>query len=285
MLETVRLIFAGLIVGVANIIPGVSGGTMAVIFNLYDRIVNCTKKGNLKKSLPFLLKIGIGALIGILGFARLIKWLYLVYPVATKLCFAGLIFGSIPLILRHAMAHCRTEKGHRVPISAVLSFLVMFAAMTALAFLKRPENDVIPFSWWLCILMIFAGVLSAVAMVLPGISGSLLMSAIGMYQTMMSALGGLTNFSAGTAVFLQNLLLSLCMLIGCTSGIVLGLNGVRILLEKVPSQTYFGILGLVIGSVFSILPLGCAVDAQFWVGIVILCLSAVGAYLFSRTEK
>lgn len=284
MFQTIRTIIIGVIIGIANIIPGVSGGTMAVIFNVYDRIINCTKAGNFKKNIPFLVKLGAGAVVGILAFSRLIKYFYENFPVATSFAFAGLIIGSIPLIFKHTKKHCISEN-KKLPVSAIISFILTFSAMTAMAFLNPAQTAIKPFSWGLAAFMVLAGIIAAVAMILPGISGSLIMSAIGMYATIMSSISGITEFeNFGSLLYVQNFILVIAILLGCLSGILIGLNGVRVLMEKAPAQTYSGILGLVIGSIFSVLPVQAPINTEFFIGLGVMTLTAIGAFFFSKTE-
>ena len=88
-------IICGMIVGIANIIPGVSGGTMAVVLNIYDRLIASVSnlRKEFKKSIAFLLPIAIGAGIGIVAFSKLIEFLLIHYPLATNFFFIGLILG------------------------------------------------------------------------------------------------------------------------------------------------------------------------------------------------
>ena len=96
----------GMGIGVANIIPGVSGGTLAVVFGIYDKLMEAiaefltAPKDKKIEYAKFLIQIGLGAIIGILVFARVIEFLFAHYPVQTKIAFIILILPSIPLIVK-----------------------------------------------------------------------------------------------------------------------------------------------------------------------------------------
>lgn len=103
MISHLLNIVYGIVFGVANVIPGVSGGTMMVVFGVYDKVVDVLtlKLSAIKKNIRFIVFFGIGAVIGILGFSFVITWLFDNFPVATNMFFMGLIIGSIPLIYRN----------------------------------------------------------------------------------------------------------------------------------------------------------------------------------------
>ena len=98
MISHLLNIVYGIVFGVANVIPGVSGGTMMVVFGVYDKVVDVLtlKLSAIKKNIRFIVFFGIGAVIGILGFSFVITWLFDNFPVATNMFFMGLIIGSIP---------------------------------------------------------------------------------------------------------------------------------------------------------------------------------------------
>lgn len=95
-----RLILIGIAIGMANVIPGVSGGTLAVVFNIYDKFVNAITL-NLKKlreNWRFIVPLLSGMALGVLIFSKLITILYTNFPVQTNFFFTGLILGSIPML-------------------------------------------------------------------------------------------------------------------------------------------------------------------------------------------
>ena len=250
MLEAIKLFFVGIILGVANIIPGVSGGTLAVVFNIYDRIIGLISL-NIKKIFSewkFILPIGLGMVTGIIGFSKVITFLFENYPMQTNLFFVGIISGSIPLVLRKinsSIQETQVKKNKKPYVSTVISFLVALAVMIVMAFFKDISGSSIIYtelSVKLFFTLMISGAVGAVAMIIPGISGSFLMLALGTYATI---IGSLSDF---------NIPLMIPTAIGILLGLLCGAYLVRTLMEKVPAQTYGSILGLVVGSIFTVFP-------------------------------
>ena len=250
MLEAIKLFFVGIILGVANIIPGVSGGTLAVVFNIYDRIIGLISL-NIKKIISewkFILPIGLGMVAGIIGFSKVITFLFENYPMQTNLFFVGIIAGSIPLVLRKinsSIQETQVKKNKKPYVSTVISFLVALAVMIVMAFFKDISGSSIIYtelSVKLFFILMISGAVGAVAMIIPGISGSFLMLALGTYATI---IGSLSDF---------NIPLMIPTAIGILLGLLCGAYLVRTLMEKVPAQTYGSILGLVVGSIFTVFP-------------------------------
>ena len=100
----IKNLIAGAVIGIANIIPGVSGGTMMVILNMFDKIIEAVSsfRKNVKKNILYLLPILIGAAIGIIAFSKGITFMLDNYPVIINFFFMGLIVGSVPLVFKSA---------------------------------------------------------------------------------------------------------------------------------------------------------------------------------------
>ena len=250
MQEAIRLFFVGIILGVANIIPGVSGGTLAVVFNIYDRLIGVISL-NIKKIISewkFLLPLGLGMVTGILGFSKIISFLFENYPMQTNLFFVGIIAGSIPLVLRKiksSIQETQIKKNKKPYLSTVICFIIALAVMIIMAFFKDISDSSVIYtelSVKLFFTLMISGAVGAVAMIIPGISGSFLLLALGTYATV---IGSLSDF---------NIPLMIPTAIGILLGLLCGAYLVRTLMEKVPAQTYGSILGLVVGSIFTVFP-------------------------------
>ena len=137
MLQYLLAVVYGMVFGVANIIPGVSGGTMLVVFGCYDKVCGALTLNlkEIKKNIKFLIFFGIGAVIGIVGFAFIITFLFTNFPVQTNMFFMGLIIGSVPLIIRNA-----TVKDKFRPI-CILPFVIGLAAVVGLALLENSSTN------------------------------------------------------------------------------------------------------------------------------------------------
>lgn len=238
-----KLILAGIVIGVANVIPGVSGGTMAVVFGIYDELIGVISV-NIKQIFAkwkFWLPLAIGMGIGIIGFSKLVTFLFENFPVQTQYFFAGIVLGSIPLILRRTNLAVKKENFGNW-ICAAVAFLIMLVMVFVNTdnVISTIQTQV---TFGLALKLILGGALAAFAMIIPGISGSFLMVILGIYSTIIAAI---SDF---------NLPIICLMAVGVLIGIFAGAKGVQVLLDKVPNQTYGAIFGLVIGSVFAVLPI------------------------------
>lgn len=133
-------IIYGVVFGIANIIPGVSGGTMLVIFGCYDKVCGALSLDfkEIKKNIKFLIFFGIGAALGIVGFSNIISFLFDKFPTETYMFFIGLILGSIPLIIRSA-----TVKEKFKPLCAI-PFIIALGLVVGLAVLEKDSADPAP---------------------------------------------------------------------------------------------------------------------------------------------
>ncbi|MEG2291338.1 MAG: DUF368 domain-containing protein [Clostridium sp.] len=231
-------IIKGMVIGVSNIIPGVSGGTMAVVLGIYDKIISSATGffKDWKKNAFFLGQLAIGAAIGILAFSKVITFLFESYPKQTNLFFIGLILGSAPLIFKKA-----TES--KVNKANYIWFLVAFIALAVMGVMSEPASakEVIGnLTLGTGISLLLSGFIAAATMILPGVSGSLVLMMIGMYNPILNAV---SEFN-----------IPVLMLVGI--GVLLGFATmakiIEMLFNKYPQTAYFTILGLILGSVFGI---------------------------------
>ncbi len=240
-LDVVLSILYGCIIGVANIIPGVSGGTMAVMLNIYDRLIDAFTglRKHFKKSIRFLLPIVIGAGLGIIVFSKLIKYLIAVCPLPTCFFFIGLIIGSLPLVFRKAL-----ETKFR-PLS-ILPLVILLVGMTALAFVNTEGQETAAAAFQLdagsWFYLFFGSAVAAMCMIIPGVSGSMILMVFGIYATIIGAISDLTKH------FIDNCMILLPVGLGVILGIVFGAKVIDLCLKHFPQMTFFAIIGLMLGS-------------------------------------
>ena len=276
-MDMVKFVIFGAIVGVANIIPGVSGGTMAVILKIYDRLIETLSLKNVKKNLPFIIPLGIGAAVGIVLFSKAIEFLLGNYPMATNFTFMGLILGSIPMIFQRA-------RGEKMEAKGMVSFLVALVVMVVIALLKPAESNAVLALTPLNLLILFgASAISTFAMILPGISGSFVMLVLGVYTTVLTSISGVFTWPIdGVTWHCVGMLIPVGL--GCIVGLIFGSKLVDVLIRKQPQATYFAILGLVVGSLLAVFPKdSLALTLELPIGLVLLAVAAFGAYKFSKT--
>lgn len=280
-MEFAKLVIIGAIVGVANIIPGVSGGTMAVILKIYDRLIETLSLKNIKKNLPFLIPFAIGAAVGVVLFSKAITFLLGRFPMATQFTFLGLVLGSIPMIFLRAKAEGMKAQG-------ILSFFIALAVMVALTAAQWFAGDsgtvMMALNVPVFLYLFVASAVSAFAMILPGISGSFVMLILGAYTTVITAIKTFTTLPVSAANW-QAMLLLVPVGLGCLTGLIFGSRLVDALLRKQPQATYFAILGLVAGSLLAIFPAQyLAWNLELLIGLLLMIGAGTAAYLFSKTD-
>ena len=257
----IRLFIIGICIGMANVIPGVSGGTLAVVFGIYDRFINAITY-NLKKlwaNKRFVVPLLSGMALGVLLFSKLITVLYENFPVQTNFFFTGLIIGSLPMIFASSV---KKAEGENHSIGKLIGiFICVIAGLSALLFFSYLEGAVdgttpdmstaLPeLSAKLAFRIFIAGYIGAIAMVIPGISGSLLMLILGVYTIVMKSIPTLFV----PEEFFHALFLLLPNGIGVLLGLLCGAKLVAWLLKKAPNHTYAVILGLLLGSAINLFP-------------------------------
>lgn len=291
-MNLIVLFIYGIVIGMANIIPGVSGGTLAVVFNIYDEFVNAITF-NLKKiwaNRKFVFPLLIGMLSGIVIFSKLFTVLYENFPVQINYLFTGLIVGSIPMIFGYAVKHDKdTKLGAGRIVSICICALVGFALLLVFAYYDKvidkssDMNFILPdLSVRLAFRIFIAGVLGAIAMIVPGISGSLLMLILGVYPIIITSIPAMFH----PETFVHAVLLLLPNGVGVLLGLLCGAKLIAWFLKKAPNQSYSVILGLLFGSIINVFP-GFAVLESVKLGIFSVLCFVVGflmAYLSSKVE-
>lgn len=263
-------LIAGLVFGLANVIPGVSGGTMAVVFGVYEKLIGliANLKENLKKEIPFVCVFGVGAVVGILGFGNVMDWVLANFPVLANAFFIGVILGSIPMLFK--LTFKGEEKYWTYNWKNIIPCLITFAVMIPMALAGDGEEakaaaeaaaaggsvvaDMIK--------SLLGGVVAASCMIIPGISGSFVMLLLGMYGTIISAVANL------------NLLVLAPFGIGALLGLFCCAKLIKWLLNRFAMPTYSAILGFVFGSILCIFP-GWA--AMLHIGPIIACIVGLAA--------
>ena len=235
----------GFILGIANVIPGVSGGTMAVSMGLYELILSSIGnffkdiKGNFIKLLPIIL----GILVAIVSTSKLVTYALTNYKAQTLCLFIGLIFGGVSLIMRKIKG-----KGSKINY---LIFFVIFFFVISLNFLKTGLIEISFTNMGIIdyLLLLLIGFVASSAMVIPGISGSFILMVLGYYDKIIYTLSTITDFSK----LGSNLLILVPFGIGVIIGIVFMAKLITNLIKKYETKTYFAIMGFVLSSVVVLL--------------------------------
>lgn len=244
MFQYLYLFIAGLVFGLANVIPGVSGGTMAVVFGIYERLINLIAnfRTQWKKEIGFILSMGAGAGIAILAFGKVMDWVLANYPAMASSFFVGVIVGSLPMLLKKTYRTARNT--WKINIGNILPMLVTLGIMIWMTLSGDAESAAreIPFTVGNAVMMVVYGIVAAACMIIPGISGSFVMVMIGAYGAVINAVATL------------NVLLLAPFGIGALIGVFGCAKLIRFLLARYEMPTYSAILGFVIGSIPAVFP-------------------------------
>lgn len=280
-------LFKGVLVGVANVLPGVSGSALAVSMGIYGPIIHAmtTFPKHPKKSLQTLFPYIIGAFCGVVGLSFTIEYLFSHYPLHTSLVFMGLILGGIPSIFSRAV-----KKGHTVLCVTVC--LVTFFLVTLLSMADPSGSQPVVLSPSLsCGLKLFPlGLMGAATMIIPGISGSMILMMLGYYQPLLSSVN---HFLRSVAMFeLSSAWADFLILLPFGLGILIGLflcaKIIDSLLNRFGPIAYCGILGLVLSSPIVILtgiPQETLTPSNIFSGVVLFSACLVFTCWYSGKEE
>lgn len=267
----VKDILRGAMIGVANIIPGVSGGTMMVSMGIYDRIIGAINHifKQFKTSVKTLLPYVIGMAASIAGLSFCITYFFERFPLQTAFLFIGLIFGGLPVIFGGL-------KGKRINAGAAIFFVAFFALVILLQIFggdKGVERELRISVGGMGILLVM-GIVTSATMIIPGVSGSMVLMALGYYTPI---IGEIRSFIESLATFrMDGLLHGFALLapfgIGVIAGILMLARVIEFLLKRYPLYTYSAILGLVIASPAAVL-MGLGLSAVSAPAVVVSVLT------------
>ena len=271
-MEYLILILKGMIIGVANIIPGVSGGTLMIILGLYEEIISTISHffRNFKKSLKLVIPLGIGMVLSILLLSKIISVCLKDYPFPTTLFFIGLILGGLPLLWNKAKAARGNWKNWLV-FAITFIFVVTFAFLKSGTYVVSFEN----MGFFSYIMLFVIGMISAATMVVPGISGSFVLMLLGYYEPIVNTIKDLTNFS----LLNHNLLILIPFGLGILVGIVLVARLIEYLFNRYPIKTYYGVLGFVLASMVAIIKPILGVTPSIIEVVISIVLVIVGGFI------
>ncbi|MYL64832.1 DUF368 domain-containing protein [Bacillus hwajinpoensis] len=258
-----RNIYRGLLMGVSDLIPGVSGGTIAMVLGIYRRLIsgiNGLMSKNWKKELGFFIPLLLGVGLALLLVSQLMEKLLEHYPQPTFFFFIGLIIGVVPFLLRKVEYKKNFEPFHYglLIVAAILIASTLFLKGDGSGEIMK-SLDMVDY-----IILFFSGWLASTAMILPGVSGSFVLLLLGSYQTVIH---GLSSFN-----------IPLLLTVG--AGIIIGLSltgkVIAHLLSKYTVSTYAVMIGLVIGSVVVLYP-GFQSDVELAIASIATLLLGLGA--------
>lgn len=254
-IDSVKLVLGGFFMGIAAIIPGVSSGTVAVIIKVYDKLVYSVdsiigRKKDWLAGVIFLALLYGGNFLALFTLASVMERLLEDYPAFMRIFFMGLIVGSLPIIIKKTTES--TEK--RVSLGTLTAFSLSLLFIVGLNLVVQADVDaepIVSLTFGNSFIIFFTGLIASATAIVPGVSGSMVQLAIGMYPTFVNAL---STFN-------------IPILIVLFGGMILGLIGatrlISYLLKHYYQVTYFAIIGLLIGSIYQIWPDVSSVNLRF----------------------
>ena len=271
----IKSILKGMVIGIANIVPGVSGGTMMVAMGIYDKLIHCITHlfSEFKKSVAFLFPIAIGMGIALVASAFGLEFLFAKLPIQTNLLFIGLIIGGLPAIWKNV-------KGNSVKVGHIVAGLIFFAVVVGLAVMGETEGNAADLSFNLInvIKLLGVGIVAAATMVIPGVSGSMMLLLMGYYNPILSAI---TDFISALVAFdMDGILQGIGILAPFGIGVVIGIFAIAKLIEiifaKFPLYAYWAIIGLIVASPIAIVAMNLAVFSTINVVSALTGIVALG---------
>jgi len=253
----IKNVLCGAAVGVANIIPGVSGGTLIVLLGLFDEMMKAISdifKINISwkerfEAIKFIIQVGLGVVVGLVGFAKILEFLFVHAEIQTIMWFAGLILFSIPVLKKNEM------KGEKINWIYFAIGILIIGSLTY--FVPKTDEVIVPLqdivsknlNLTYILTLIALGAISGATMIFPGVSGSMVLLVLGYYHLFKGYVANVTSFE-------PNVLIGLIFIaIGVLVGVVLSAKLTNWLLQKYHTQTMSLIIGLIVMSAITIIPL------------------------------
>ena len=260
MLQLIRNFFNGLVFGISLIIPGVSGGTLAIILGFYDQLIEAVNyfMKDFRRHVKFLVPFAVGIAAGIMVFASVIQFLLSHHSFPVMMFFIGLIAGTIPGIYRQALNETKEGRIRRpLDVTLVLIPLVLLMLTAHLndgAATVGPEGLLvdIPFMFFIFVI----GIIAAASLLIPGLSGSFVLLVAGIYPLATYAVSSirLLLLDIGNV----ELIVNIAQVLGPLGlGIVIGVLATARLIERLLARhmkaVLLVVLGLMFGSIYALL--------------------------------
>lgn len=277
-------IIKGVLIGTANILPGVSGGTLAISMGVYEQILHALTHlhKETKKSLTTLFPYILGIMGGIVGLSFTMEYLFDTWPLQTNLAFLGLIFGGLPGVVKRACHPEPEDSSPRSFCALSAAFFITLVVATALSLMKggQGQDVVLESGFFPFILLFFIGIMSAGTMVVPGISGTMILMMMGYYQPLLSAINQtlLALILADFSTLFTNGIILFPFALGLMIGFYLFARLMETLFSRFARITYCAVLGLMASSPIGILaglPASCFTVGAMAVGVFSFALSLV----------
>lgn len=272
-MKNIKLFLKGIIVGIGGIAPGLSGSVLMVILGLYTKVINtiATLFKDFRKNFSYLLPIGLGILLGIVIFSRIINYSMVHYEIQTRLVFLGLLVGTIPLFYKEVKKNGNLNKN---------DYLIMIMTFILGMYFITFSNSIASSSNLNIFQAFILGFIGISATIIPGIDGASILSALGLYNNWLD----LTS--------LKNIDLMIYIPAGC--GIIVGGFILSVLINNMIKKNYTATFSVLFGLFLSIIPsilkttdgsfISLSNNTATYIGLVLFIIAMIFSYLFSRIK-
>ena len=280
-------IIGGICVGVANIIPGVSGGTIMVLLGLFNKLMESisnifnfkNKIKDKKNDFIFLVQFMLGAGIGLVGFAKILEFLFVSFEIQTMYWFIGLILCSLPMLKRKEL---NDQK-----INWIFVVIGMFIIWLIAYLAPGEEGNIVPLNELLdkdinfvyCLTLGGIGAIGGASMMFPGVSGSMVLLVLGYYHLFKGYVANVTTFNLSILIPLA------FMAMGIGLGIIISAVITNYLLKNFKRNTMSFIFGLIIMSAVAIIPTSDYTIVNSITSVITFLLGALVIYIFDKYQK
>ena len=281
----------GAFIGLAVIVPGVSGSAVAIIFRLYEKLLYALGGifRRFKESARFLLPIALGGIVGLAAGFFGVRFLLNLLPFAIVALFAGLMLGAFPAVTDEI----KGEKPTPLRIILFLLGLLFPIGLSALSVFGTPDMlSLENLSWYHYILFLLVGYAIAVTQLVPGLSATALLMTFGCFTPLMNSVS-LTYWQENPMV----LLVYACLAVGFVLGLLTFSNGLSRLLEKKRAPAFYTIAGLSLGSIVTMFfnpeivevyeswTISAAMWRELGIGMALFGIGIIAATYFVRYER
>lgn len=257
----------GLLIGMGGVAPGVSGGAIAVIFGLYERITDAIADvfKDFRKNVVFFFPIALGGGAGVLGFSKIMQYLFQYYEVQVKYLFIGLMLGTLSTVFKQA-----NKKGFRAIY--IVPFIIAISITIIAVVLENSGINVIPDAAPGLLQLALYGAIIGIGTIVPGISASFVLMYFGAYEIVLAGLADIN-----TAILMP-------VGTGFVISIFLFAKFISLLFKRAYGYTYYAVLGFVTGSIIAIFP-GISFGTEYLVSLILFIMGFYISFSLSKYSK
>lgn len=262
ILKSIKYLIAGVVIGIGGILPGISGGVLCVIFGIYEVLMETLAHPfqNGIKNIKMIIPIGIGIVIGFIGFANIVNVLLQKYQSYTYITFLGLTIGMLPSTYKNVVKNGSTNKNKILLIASLIISMILFIIF-------KKSKIVLPlniFSYFLC------GIAWGISIIVPGLSSSILIMFLGLYQPM----------TEGIAIL--DIKVIFPVILGIVVVIVIFSKLIDYLFKKHYANFYHIILGVIVSSIILTFPTNFKNSIDLIIQIVFLIIGFIISFCFDN---